>query len=87
MSGSGYTAFARVGSRRVAFVESNPGRGAWISDGTAAGTVPIQGSPSGGGIELLSGGRVFGIADDGCQGSEPWVLDPGATAQPLPQWR
>ncbi len=84
-----------VGTRRLLFWADDGGTGLepWISDGTAPGTTLVAdinaGMPAsitwgwGGQVPAftLSAGRVLFAADDGVHGSEPWILDPGATAQ------
>jgi uncharacterized repeat protein (TIGR01451 family) len=63
------------------------GREPWVSDGTAAGTIPLGDLlPGAGGSEPLwataAAGRVFFVADDGVHGRELWVTDgtPASTA-------
>jgi ELWxxDGT repeat protein len=54
----------------------------WRSDGTAAGTRPVDSSP----LNLLhltvSGPRLFFIGDEGEHGMELWSLKQGAWQQP-----
>ncbi len=56
------------------------GQEPWVSDGTAAGTVPLGDLlPGAGGSEprwlTAVGNRVFFVADDGAHGRELWVTD------------
>jgi|GEM_PF-3004213 len=53
-------------------------RALWRSDGTSAGTVPVEEATVGGkGVTRILGygdGDLFVVADDGVHGEEPWVL-------------
>jgi len=85
-NGSGPFGFAKSGSRFVTFIAGTSalGRELWSTDGTTAGTTLVQdynrGPGSGGGVPLLSGGRMIFAADDGVIGSELVALDLRALA-------
>ena len=54
----------------------------WLSNGTAEGTQPVDGSPLNPMTFKVSGSRVFFIADEGEHGVELWSLKQGAWQQP-----
>ncbi len=75
-----------LGGTQVAFVANDLDNGVqlWISDGTAAGTVPAT-SFGGNGVGAASFGEIFGAgadvffaANDGVLGVEPWTLSTGS---------
>ncbi|MBK8980129.1 MAG: hypothetical protein IPM29_29870 [Planctomycetes bacterium] len=74
----------RVGDE-IWFVATEPTFGAsvWRSDGTAAGTVRVDGTDLRAWPRFLavSGGRVFLDVEDLAHGRELWVADAGATAE------
>ncbi|MFO1054920.1 MAG: ELWxxDGT repeat protein [Planctomycetota bacterium] len=87
--GSWPEGFVGVGTRRACFSSGLPGSGISfaVSDGTSSGTRTYRlsanawsGRPT---AFTLSSGRVIFFVDDGVHGTEPWVFDPGATAQSI----
>ena len=87
-SGAGFTVVELGGRLYFGADDGALGSELWVSDGTAAGTLPVvdlcPGACAGLRSEpVVAGGRLWFAGDDGLRGAEPWVSD-GTAAGTLP---